>query len=101
MDPKHSQVIGQPLFIDLERNGRLVHLIPFCSNIYCSTMTGIKAIINNVMIDLPLGSMSYDGIQWDFIPPSSNISDTKKDWSMENFYSAALTLRAGNQCHFV
>src|SRR5665811_2217603 len=25
------QVLGQPLFIDLERNGKLVHITPFCT----------------------------------------------------------------------
>lgn len=65
--PKEVEILGQPLFIDLERNAKLMHLIPFCENKTCSTKWGILvAGQDGIFHKIELGPMKGD---WRFIPP--------------------------------
>lgn len=89
-------ILGQPLFIDLERNGKLIHLIPFCSAKDCKSNWGLFASNKDQrkFHQLLLGPITHEGSSWKFVPPihteeiiitSSN--GTKADEEYEQVYN--------------
>jgi len=94
LDPKNNtQVVGQSVFLDLNQDGNLVHMVPFFTAKKPSAGTnGIKAQLpNGTMVDLPLLNKSYKGKRWSFYHPENEYHTLELD-----FYSKYLSLRVGD-----
>lgn len=64
------EILGQPLFIDLERNSNLVHIIPFCAKKDCSTKWGILVDDKSGEFHkIELGPINFGGNEWRIIEP--------------------------------
>lgn len=94
-------VVGQPLFVDFNRDGRLMQLLPFCSTLTCNNKEGIavdkqgiKVIYNRTVTDLLLSSVSFDNIEWGFDRPVDSVE--KALLRKDRYYSRSLVLRVGD-----
>ncbi|CAL8069691.1 unnamed protein product [Orchesella dallaii] len=93
-----TNVLGQPIVMDLEHNGKLAHLIPYCHDRTCDNF-GIYVLNQEKAVPLPLTAFVYDGVPWSFIPPQAPPPQNHTDnqpFSVEAFYSRALTLLVGD-----
>lgn len=92
--------MGQPIFVDFNRDGRLMLLLPYCAQIDCGNKAGlgkdeqgIKVIYNGTVTDLNLSPAQYDGIYWGWARPYHTDYELLKK---ENYYSRSIVLRVGD-----
>lgn len=104
-----TKVIGQPLIVDFEHNGKLSHLLPFCRDLNCEHFGIYVMREGGIAAPLPIDSFEYEGASWSFISPPrsqinpSNSTNSKRKptpdhpkFPMESFYSQTVSLRLGD-----
>jgi integrin alpha FG-GAP repeat containing protein 1 len=92
---QQSNVMGQPIFVDLNQEGKLLHLIPYCLSKKCNSKQGIRVVHNGSTVDLPLGSMNFNGTDWGFAV-SDQYDNAYDAGSKERFYARSIVLRVGD-----
>ncbi|CAL8073150.1 unnamed protein product [Orchesella dallaii] len=89
--------IGQPLFVDLNQNGQLVYILPFCSEENCKgkSEAGLLAVVNGSTVVLPLQGTDYDGKKWMWKHVSKHPTENSRS-SFDRYYSRTVSLRVGD-----
>ena len=89
----HTNVLGQPIFIDMNQDGKLVHLLPFCAKKGCQN-SGIKLIsYDKPPVNLPVEFSDETGTPWHFL---GKLNTSNPHQMLDSNYTDTIILRAGD-----
>jgi len=92
-----ANVVGQPIFVDLNQKGQLLHLIPYCLDTKCKKHQGIKVWNGNGTEDLLLfEGLPFNNTLWGFAVNVTEPDNSYGKIRKENFYAKSLVLRVGD-----
>lgn len=81
-----NSVYGQSIFLDIELNGNMAQVLPYCSDKSCRSST-IFAYVNGDYFDLGIDFKDDSNQMWQFVPPDVN---------QKSIYQDTITLRGGD-----
>lgn len=89
---EHSpELLGQSIIMDLNQDGTLLHLMPFCSSSHCRTTNGILVVTEQGASILPIEFADKTGI-WTYPAKKGGIPNN----NIYSNYSESIVLRAGD-----